>query len=240
MKDNILMTGKNKILLVEDEESLAIGLEFNLKSEGYLVTWVADGERAIKMINRETFDLIILDIMLPYMDGFEVAQKIREKDPKLPVLILTARTTIDDRIKGLEIGADDYMTKPFHLEELLLRINGMLRRKKWYDHSASAMPLVQIGNTEINFENFSCKNPAGKFSLTAHEAMLLKYLIDHKGKTISRKELLVHVWNIKTEIETRTVDNFILRLRKYLEDNPEKPQYIKSVRGVGYIFDDQV
>jgi DNA-binding response OmpR family regulator len=239
MKKKYPMARKNKILLVEDEESLAVGLEFNLNAEGYVVTWVTDGEQAVKTIMKDIYDLVLLDIMLPYLDGFEVARKIREKDPKLPVLILTARTSLNDRLKGLEIGADDYMTKPFHLEELLLRIKGMLRRKQWYDQSANDMPFYQIGNAKINFENFNCENMNGEFRLTLREAMLLKYLIDHKGKTISRKELLENVWNITTEIETRTVDNFVSRLRKYIEEDPEKPRFIKSIRGVGYLFNDQ-
>ena len=228
----------SKILLVEDEESLAIGLEYNLLEEGYVVERAADGRKALDCIESQEFDLIILDIMLPYIDGFEVAKRIRDKFPKMPVLMLTARTGAKDRVKGLEIGADDYLTKPFHLQELLLRVRGMLKRKTWYRSATSSMPIYRFGRNEINFENLSCQAGKRKIQLTAHEAILLKYLIDNKGKIVSRKELLEKVWNISSEIETRTVDNFILRLRKYFEPNPVKPVYIKSVRSAGYIFTD--
>ncbi len=230
------MQENSKILLVEDEESLAIGLDYNLSAEGYQVTWVADGREALKKFESEEFDLVILDIMLPYVDGFQVAEKIRSKHPQLPVLMLTARTGIKDRVKGLEIGADDYMVKPFHLEELLLRINGMLKRKRWYSSSVDNMPHFKFGDNQINFENLTCQCGEKEVQLTAREAILLKYLIDHEGKVLSRKELLEEVWNINSEIETRTVDNFIVRLRKYFEADPENPVFIRSVRGVGYIF----
>lgn len=228
----------NKILLVEDEETLAIGLEYNLMEEGYVVERAADGRKALKCVEAQKFDLIILDIMLPYLDGFEVAKIVRDKYPQMPILMLTARTAPQDRVKGLETGVDDYLTKPFHLEELLLRVHGMLKRKAWYKSAAGSMPSYRFGDNEINFENFICRKGDQKIQLTAHEAMLLKYLIDNKGKVVSRKELLEKVWNISSEIETRTVDNFIVRLRKYFEPNPVKPIYIKSVRSAGYIFND--
>lgn len=228
----------SKILLVEDEESLAIGLEYNLTEEGYIIKWAKDGKKALEYVESEKFDLIILDIMLPYMDGFEVTKKIRKFNPQLPILMLTARTSSKDRVHGLEIGADDYITKPFHLEELLLRIRGMLKRKAWYKTAIHSMPIYIFGNNEINFENLSGKAGDKEFQLTMHEASLIKCLIDNKGKIVSRAELLEKVWNINSEVETRTVDNFISRLRKYFEPNPEKPIYIKSVRGAGYIFSD--
>ena len=231
------MDNKTTILLVEDEETLAIGLEFNLSAEGYHVIWANDGKKALEKIYSIDFDLAILDIMLPFVDGFELAQRIREKDPQMPILMLTARTELQDRVKGLEIGADDYLTKPFHLEELLLRIKGMLKRKEWYKKSADTMPIFQFGENKINFENLFCKTGQKEFQLTAQEAMFLKYLIDHKGKIVSRKEILEKVWNVSSEVETRTVDNFIVRLRKYFEPDPEHPIYFKSVRGVGYIFE---
>lgn len=230
------MNDNSAILLVEDEDALAIGLEFNLSAEGYRVTRVADGLAAVEQIQSSVFDLVILDIMLPFLDGFAVAEKIRAKDPQMPILILTARTELKDRIRGLEIGADDYLTKPFHLDELLLRVKGMLKRKKWYKQATEMMPVYRFGSNEINFDNLTCRTRAKTFHLTAHEAMLLKYLIDHENKVVSRKELLEEVWNLKSDIETRTVDNFIVRLRKYFESNPEKPVFIRSVRGVGYIF----
>lgn len=227
----------NRILLVEDEESLAVGLEYNLSEEGYLVWRAADGKEALEYIESSKFDLIILDIMLPYLDGFEVAEKIREKDTQLPILMLTARTSAKDRVKGLELGADDYLTKPFHLEELLLRVKGMLKRKEWYQSALTANPIYRFGDNQINFEDLSCQSGKKSINLTAHEAMVFKYLIDHKGKVVSRKELLENVWHIDSEVETRTIDNFIVRLRKYFEPNPAQPIYIKSVRSIGYIFD---
>ena len=152
--------------------------------------------------------------------------------------MLTARTEAKDRVKGLEAGADDYLTKPFHLKELLLRVQGMLKRKAWYKDESDFTPVYNFGNNEINFENLTCRSGQTKFQLTMHEAMLLKYLIERKGKIVTRKELLEKVWNIHTEIETRTVDNFIVRLRKYFEINPENPAYIKSIRSAGYVFND--
>lgn len=226
-----------KILLVEDEESIATGLEYNLSEEGYRIDWAKDGKQAIEMFNKSDYDLIILDIMLPYQNGFEVAAKVREKDPQIPILMLTARTTVDDKVKGLEIGADDYITKPFHLQELLLRIKGMLKRKKWYIKSIKQNPVYKIGNCEINFDNLKFRKGKSEFNLTHFEAILLKYLIENKGRVISRKELLENVWNMNPEVETRTVDIFISRLRKYFEDDPANPVYIKSIRSSGYIFE---
>jgi two-component system alkaline phosphatase synthesis response regulator PhoP len=229
----------NKILLVEDEESLAIGLKFNLTEEGYTVDWVIDGRQAVERYFSTDYDLVILDIMLPYLDGYQVAEQIRGKDPQIPILILTARTGALDRIKGLEIGADDYLTKPFHLMELLLRVKGMLKRKTWYQKATNEKPIYKFGDNQINFENLACRSGKSTFQLTAREAMVMRYLIENKGKIISRDELLEKVWSISSEIETRTVDNFILRLRKYFEPDPANPTLIKSIRGAGYIFDDR-
>jgi len=230
------MSAENKILLVEDEETLALGLEFNLTEEGYLVTWAKDGRIALDLFYSQEFDLIILDIMLPYVNGFEVAKKVREKSPQMPILILTARSGVEDRVKGLELGADDYLAKPFHLQELLLRIKGMLKRKMWYKDAAFIQPVFVFGDNEINFENLECNTKDAQIRLTQQEAMVLKYLIDNKGKIVSRKELIEKVWHMNPEIETRTVDNFIVRLRKYFEPDPANPVYFKSVRGAGYIF----
>lgn len=233
------MNNNTKILLVEDEESLAIGLEFNLQEEGYEVTRARDGREALQFYEKENYDLIILDIMLPYINGFEVAERVREKNPQLPILMLTARTRKDDRIHGLELGADDYITKPFHLVELLLRVKRMLQRKEWYVSSVNSNPVFKFGNNEINFETLVCKCGGEELRLTPHEAMALQYLIERKGKPVSRKELLEKVWHITSEVETRTVDNFIVRLRKYFEEDPSNPKYIKSVRGIGYMFESE-
>lgn len=230
---------KNKILLVEDEESLAIGLEFNLTEEGYIVDWAKDGRQAVQFFEAQVYDLIILDIMLPFLNGFEIAKHIRKKDPQMPILILSARTSNEDKILGFEIGADDYMTKPFHLNELLLRIKGMLKRKNWYAASTQTNPIYKFGKCVVNFENFKCKCGTSEFILTQREAMLLKYLIERRGKIVSRNELLENVWQINPEIETRTVDIFISRLRKYFEPDPENPIYIKGIRAAGYEFTEQ-
>ncbi len=236
MSNQGVKESKNKILLVEDEESLATGLEFNLQQEGYDVIWARDGRQALDCIKQQEFDLIVLDVMLPYHNGFEIAEHIRKRTPQQPVLMLTARTAANDRVRGLEIGVDDYVTKPFHLEELLLRIQNMLKRKNWYKSVSDMQPIYEFGSNIINFQNLTAKTGDCEIQLTQREAMVLKYLIEHTDTIVSRKELLAHVWQIHSDIETRTVDNFIVRLRKHFETDPAKPQFIKSVRSVGYIF----
>jgi len=227
----------NRILLVEDEESLAIGLEYNLTEEGYIVNWAKNGREAIDFFEKEKFDLIILDIMLPYVNGFEVAERVRKSDPQIPILMLTAKTESGDKVKGLEKGADDYMTKPFHLQELLLRVKGMLKRKSWYTTSTRMQPVYEFGNNEINFKTLICLHGNEEIRLTPQEAMLLKYLVERKGEIVTRKELLENVWHLNPEVETRTVDIFIVRLRKYFESDPTNPVYFKSIRGAGYTFE---
>ncbi|NWF49757.1 MAG: response regulator transcription factor [Ignavibacteriaceae bacterium] len=226
----------SKILLVEDEETLAVGLEYNLSEEGYNVKWAKNGREALELFKKEKFDLIILDIMLPYLNGFEVAEKVRDADPQIPVLMLTAKTESGDKVKGLEKGADDYITKPFHLQELLLRVKGMLKRKTWYKLSYENQPAYKFGENKINFESLICHNGKEQIQLTTQEAMLLKYLIERKGQVVTRKELLENVWHINADIETRTIDIFIARLRKYFEIDPANPVYFKSIRGAGYMF----
>jgi len=236
--ENNSFTG-SKILLIEDEETLAVGLDYNLREEGYIVDWAKDGKQALEYFSSEQYDLLILDIMLPYYDGFEIAEIVRAKSPQMPILILTARTSAEDKVRGLEHGADDYMTKPFHLQELLLRVKGMLKRKMWYKASTVLEPVFRFGKNEVNFENLNCTNGVKKIKLTQREAMVLKYLIEKKGKIVTRKELLENVWHISSEVETRTVDNFIVRLRKYFETDPNDPLFIKSIRSAGYIFNDE-
>ncbi|MBN1154865.1 response regulator transcription factor [candidate division KSB1 bacterium] len=229
----------SKILLVEDEESLAIGLEFNLREEGYEVDWARDGKIAIEKFNTIEYDLIILDIMLPYFDGFEIAQMIREKSARLPILILTARRETIDKLRGLKLGADDYLTKPFELEELLLRIEGMLKRKSWYRSAYEPdVSHVRFGPNEVDFTTYRCHRGDQEFQLTYMEAMILKYLVENKNRIVSRKELLKNVWHLSDDIETRTIDNFIVRLRKYFETDPAQPKYFLSVRSSGYKFTD--
>jgi DNA-binding response OmpR family regulator len=229
----------NRILLVEDEETLAVGLEYNLSEEGYMVTWAKNGKEAIEYFESKEFDLIILDIMLPYVNGFEVAERVRNTDPQMPILMLTAKTESADKVKGLEKGVDDYLTKPFHLQELLLRVKGMLKRKSWYKTTSHQQPIFTFGTNEINFENLKCQNGSKEIRLTPQEAMVLKYLVERKGKIVTRKELLKNVWHLNPEVETRTVDIFIARLRKYFEPDPTNPVYIKSIRGAGYLFNEE-
>ncbi len=229
----------NRILLVEDESSLAIGLEFNLKEEGYDVKWVDDGQKAVDAFEAGEFDLIILDIMLPYLDGFQVAEKIRVKNEQLPILMLTAKDKIKDRLQGLETGADDYLTKPFHLEELLLRVKRMLERKSWYSEKTEDIPLYSFGNNTINFNDFKCTSGSREYPLTHQEVMLLKFMIENEGKLLSRKEILEKVWHISSKTETRTIDNFIVRFRKYFNSDGKKHEYFKTIRGVGYIFNSE-
>ncbi len=223
------------ILLAEDEKSLGEGLTFNLKEEGYEVDWVEDGKAAIEIFNSKNFDLIILDVMMPYLNGFQVTEIIRNHNINIPILMLTAKEELEDKIKGLTIGADDYLTKPFHLEELFARIQVLLRRKQW-NKNEKMNNVFQFGENEINFDDLSAKSDSENFQLTQKEAEVMRLFISNIGKVISRSELLSKVWNIKYGINTRTVDNFIARLRKYFEKDSKKPEFIKSIRGAGYIF----
>jgi len=229
----------SRILLVEDEETLAVGLEYNLTEEGYQVVWAKNGREALDFFERDKFDLIILDIMLPFLNGFEVAEAVRERDLQIPMLMLTAKTEPSDKVRGLEEGADDYLTKPFHLKELLLRIEGMLKRQSWYKKASEKQPVYNFDINEINFENLVCFHGDRQFRITPHEAMVLKYLIERKGKIVTRKELLENVWHLNPDVETRTVDIFIARLRKYFEPDPANPVYFKSIRGAGYSFTEE-
>ncbi len=224
----------HKILLVEDEESLARGLQFNLEAEGYQVILASDGEQALSLLKAMDYDLIILDVMLPYHNGFEIAQFVRSKNEQLPILFLTARKTPKDRIKGFKLGADDYLTKPFSLDELLLRVQRILKRKSWYLPPANE-PL-HIGQWELDVQNLQLISKEKTITLTQLEAHVLGYLLSKRGQVVSRQELLAKVWQTDAQIETRTVDIFIARLRKYLDDDPTNPKWIKSVRGIGYMI----
>ena len=224
------------VLLVEDEETLAIGLVYNLEEEGYRVLRAGDGLKAVELFDTHDVDLVVLDIMLPRLDGFGVAEHIRDKSPQVPILMLTARSSASDRVRGLEIGADDYLTKPFHLRELLLRIKGMLKRKKWYAISISTDSSFTFGDTEIDFTKLKATTKETEVRITPLEGMLLRYLTSNPLRVISRNELLENVWHSTSDMETRTVDNFILRLRKYFEPEPSHPLYFRSVRGAGYLF----
>ncbi len=230
-----MVEGK-KILLVEDEKHLAKGLSFNLKKEGYQVTVAEDGVAALDCLGEEDFDMMILDLMIPRMGGMEVVKKVRETNIRFPVLMLTAKTTDEDRTLGLESGADDYITKPFHLPELLLRVKGILRRKDWYEEPVRKLEYFEFDNMWVDFKTGKAKGCEGEFNLTSKEVLVMNLLIVNRGKVVTREELLEKVWGYSPDTETRTVDNFISRLRKYFEKKPQKPRYIVTVREKGYQF----
>jgi DNA-binding response OmpR family regulator len=230
------MNKENKILLVEDEKHLAKGLSFNLKKEGYQVTVAEDGLAALDCLQKDSFDMMILDLMLPKLGGMEVIKKVRETNIRFPVLMLTAKTTDEDRTLGLEAGADDYITKPFHLPELLLRVKGILRRKDWYQEPVRKLEYFEFDNMWVDFNTGKAKGCDGEFYLTSKEVLVMNLLIVNRGNAVSREELLEKVWGYSPNTETRTVDNFISRLRKYFEKKPQTPRYIVTVREKGYQF----
>ena len=225
---------QTRILLVEDELNIARPLQFNLEQEGYEVCSTPSGKEALALYGRESFDLIILDLMLEEMDGYEVARQVRQKDQRLPIIMLTAKSTVEDRIHGLELGADDYIIKPFHLRELLLRVERMLERSNWYTEKPSRN--VSVAGYKVDIERLSGYGPRGPLQLTALEANLLEALISQPNRVFSRGELLEKVWGYHSDVETRTVDNFIARLRKYFEEEPDRPRHFVSLRGKGYMY----
>jgi DNA-binding response OmpR family regulator len=227
---------KRRILLVEDELNIARPLQYNLEQEGYEVRSTPSGKEALALQAREPFDLIILDLMLEEVDGFEVARQVRQRDKKLPILMLTARSAVQDRIHGLELGADDYIVKPFHLRELLLRVERMMQRSAWYAPGPRLSRKATVGGYVVDFDKLSCEGPGGSLQLTALEADLLETLTSQPNRVFSRGELLEKVWGYHSEVETRTVDNFILRLRKYFETEPDQPRHFISLRGKGYMY----
>ena len=230
------MNEVKKILVVEDEAHLAKGLKFNLEREGYKVSLVDNGESAIDLLGKQAFDLMILDIMLPKLNGLEVARSVRKTDLRFPILMLSAKSSDEDRELGLEAGADDYLTKPFHLPELLLRVKGILRRWEWYKEPVHDHEIFHFGDMWINFVNGRAKGSSGEFYLTAKEALLMRLLVVQKNSIVSREELLEKVWGYDPQTETRTVDNFVARLRKYFEKKPQSPRYIITHREKGYEF----
>ncbi|HJV35552.1 response regulator transcription factor [Geomonas sp.] len=226
---------KPHILLVEDEMHLARGICFNLEQEGYLVSHVESGEEALDKVKVERFDLIILDVMLPGINGFEVCRKVRELDSRVPVLMLTARSDERDRVTGLAEGADDYLIKPFNLKEFLLRVSGMLRRSAWYRPE----PIEEgyhFGDNEVYLLSYRAKTRQGEIDLTDLEVRMLSLFFQREGEAIPRATILETVWGYATDAETRTLDNFIVRLRKYFEPEPSRPMFFQTVRGVGYRF----
>ena len=226
-----------RILLVEDEEHIQQALKLNLEMEGYYVNVAADGNKAIRDFRDQKFDLVILDIMIPEMDGLMVCEHIRLHDADVPVLFLSAKNTPSDRIQGLRKGADDYLTKPFDLEELLLRVKKLIEKNnKIQSGSDNKLSQYKFGENWINFESYEARGVNGKVNLTKKEIMLMKLLIENNNQVVSREHILKVVWDYNVIPNTRTIDNFILALRKYFEADPKNPRFIQSVRGVGYKF----
>jgi len=224
---------KKRILVVEDDAHLADGLRINLELEGYEPVLADSGEEGLAFWRRGGIDLILLDVMLPGMDGFAFCRRIREAGDRVPVLFLTARGRDDDRIRGLETGGDDYISKPFNLRELLARIKGIFRREEWHSEVPSPRTLT-IGDSAVDLAGLTVENPRGSFVLKEKEAMILRVLVEKAGEAVPRRTILDRVWGYDAYPTTRTVDNFILNLRKIVETDPARPRHIKTVHGVGY------
>ncbi len=227
---------KRHILIVEDERHLADGLAHNLQFEGYATTIANDGEEGLRLATSIQFDLILLDIMMPKLDGIEVCRRIRATGSRVPILFLTAKSSDADRLLGLKVGADDYIPKPFLLEELILRIQGIFRRQDWYRDTPEHNEIVRFGGNEVNFRTFEARAKGRTIQLTEKECMLMKLLVERQNQVVSRPEILERVWGYRFSTSSRTIDNFIVRLRRYFEPDPRHPVFIHSVRGVGYRF----
>ncbi len=225
-----------RILLVEDEKSLREGIKMNLELEGYEVVEVDNGVEAVQTFSSQRFNVVLLDVMLPEMDGFEVCEKIRLENTTTPILFLTAKDSFPDKITGLKKGADDYLTKPFNLEELLLRVKILVRHSLQVGGQQEELQSYRFGNNEVNFVTYKARAGDKEITLTRKEVMLLKLLIERKGQVVSRQQILQYVWGYDVYPSTRTIDNFILSFRKYFESDPRKPVHFHSVRGVGYRF----
>ncbi len=234
------MTNKTSILLVEDEENLHEALKLNLELEGYEVTSAFEGTTALQKIQSEYFDLVIMDIMLPELDGIHITESIRIQNNEVPILILSAKNTSSDRVLGLKKGADDYLTKPFNLEELLLRVQKLINKNKKLSEKDTTGDSYSFGKNKINFRAQEAITKSGdKIQLSKKEAMLLKLLIENKNEVVPREKILQTVWGYNVYPTTRTIDNFILSFRKYFEEDSRNPQYFHSVRGVGYKYSEQ-
>jgi two-component system alkaline phosphatase synthesis response regulator PhoP len=227
---------KPSILLVEDEENLHEALKLNLELDGYEVTSAFDGTSALNAVQAEYFDLIIMDVMLPEMDGINVTETIRISNNEVPILILSAKNSSADRVLGLKKGADDYLTKPFNLEELLLRVHKLIDKNKKLQDKSSIGDTYSFGGNSIDFKAQEATGKQGKISLSKKETMLLKLLIENKNEVVPREKILQAVWGYNVYPTTRTIDNFILSFRKYFEEDSRNPKYFHSVRGVGYKY----
>ncbi len=229
----------SRVLVVEDERHLADGLRFNLEAEGYDVTTVETGEAALDLVaaGSPAFDVVVLDVMLPGKDGFTVVSELRQAGHFVPTLMLTARGHPGDVLRGFAAGADDYLTKPFELAILIARIRGLLRRRDWLRTPATtAASTFSFEDKSVNFDLLELRVHDQALPLTLMEANLLRYLIEHEGRPVSRKEMLEQVWGLHEDTDTRAIDNFIVRLRRYIEDDPARPRHLLTVRGVGYRF----
>ncbi|MEO9022248.1 MAG: response regulator transcription factor [Ginsengibacter sp.] len=232
-----MQSKKFSILLVEDEENLQDTLKLNFEMEGYEVTSAYDGEAALKAVHNEYFDLIILDIMLPEIDGITVCENIRLTNTDIPILMLSAKNQSSDRVLGLKKGADDYLTKPFSLEELLIRVRILINKSHKISSKEYVAEEYSFGSNIINFKSLQCVGKTGEqIALTKKEAMLLKLLIENKNEVVTREKILQSVWGYNVYPTTRTVDNFILNFRRYFEEDSRNPKYFHSVRGIGYKF----
>jgi len=227
---------KPRILLVEDESHIAQGIIFNLERENFLITHVETGAAAMEAFNRQPFDLVVLDLMLPDSHGFDLCRQMRKTQPQLPILMLTALGEEEDRVRGLKEGADDYLTKPFSLDEFLLRIRGMLRRSSWYQSSQVKTEDYRFGSNQVDLNNLTAVTAKGKIRITELEGRMLATFFSNEGETLTRSTLLTSIWGMVEDTETRTLDNFIVRLRKYFEENPANPKHFLTVRGRGYRF----
>ena len=232
-----------RILVVEDEANLAQGLQFNLEAEGHEASVAGDGETALELLRTREFDAVILDVMLPGRSGFEVAAMLRAEGNFVPVLMLTARGRAEDIVQGFAAGADDYMPKPFELAVLLARLTALLRRMSWHRTGTKNRPEeneelaeFSFAGHRIDFEALELHGPKGMVRLTLMELDLLRYLVRNRDRIISRKELLEQVWHVREDTDTRAIDNFVVRLRRYIEEDPSTPRHLQTVRGVGYRF----
>jgi two-component system, OmpR family, alkaline phosphatase synthesis response regulator PhoP len=234
------------VLVVEDEKHLADGLRYNLEAEGYSVETVGDAEAALDKLKPDSrkYDVVVLDVMLPGMDGFALASRLREQGQFVPILMLTARGQAEDVLRGFEAGADDYLPKPFELGVLIARIHALLRRREWLrrdQHQIQSREVVfEFAGRVIDFEALELHSGSQTVKLTVMEADLLRYLISHDGRIVSRNSILEDVWGLREDTDTRAIDNFIVRLRKYIEDEPSQPKHLLTVRGVGYKFVSQI
>ena len=228
-----------RILVVEDEQHLADGLRFNLEAEGYDVDVVESGEAALEHLRSTEVNLVLLDVMLPGVDGFAVSAELRRNSNFVPVLMLTARGRPDDVVRGFEAGADDYLPKPFDLNVLIARVKALLRRRSWGASSAAAPAALEqlgLGDRVIDFQRMEIVTEGEAVPLTLMETNFLKYLAQRDGQTVSRRAILEDVWGVREDTDTRAIDNFVVRLRRYIEDDPTKPRHLVTVRGVGYRF----